>query len=679
MPPALPSDLTDALLELTTAAQRLAMYPAGHPLVEPAIAAVARRFELAFLERPAAVLGVSPTRLISGAAQSDERQPLLAELAGRFYRRNVGAVRITRGVTRSELHALLGFLREEPSDATLQACPHITFYPPSYDHLALLEPEASEKTAEERFGAEWAGRLWAGLARAVMGDALTDTAALGADPGAIADAIEAGAGDAAFGRRVGTALVEAARGLAGRGESERATLQRYLSRLLSALSPATLQQLLTSAGALAEQHRTLSDLSEALNAEVVVLLVDSAARARGGSLSPALLQMLSKLASHAEAGAPVTRPRAEEALRRLVRDLIARWDTADLAAGADGTGVPAVAPAPDDGIQAYPAEPERVIDLSLALGVCEAATLRAADRIVAAGRTGFLLDRLGSRPADDHAAAGLRRRVYSRSTVLRVLGDAPLDLDLLDRLIPAAGIDAMGPLFDVLAASADRRVRARLLELLSRYGAAAAPEAMLRLEGAPWYVQRNLLKLLSQLPELPADFKAGAILSHPDARVRHEALRLLLRDPANRGSAILHALEAPDDATVRLGLLAASDDCPPAAVGPILELLNAGTLDREAQAHAVRAIAPTRSDHVLAALLQIGRVRGWLGFGRRLAPRSPALLAALDALATHWRYQPEAESLLEQARRQRDPEIRDAAAVRMDSAVESAGPVILMP
>ena len=52
-----------------------------------------------------------------------------------------------------------------------------------------------------------------------------------------------------------------------------------------------------------------------------------------------------------------------------------------------------------------------------------------------------------------------------------------------------------------LAESRDRQVRLRLLDLLARYGDAVGQLAAERMEGMPWYVQRNVLSLLGRLPD----------------------------------------------------------------------------------------------------------------------------------------------------------------------------------
>ncbi|MDQ2670967.1 MAG: hypothetical protein M3Y31_10065, partial [Gemmatimonadota bacterium] len=65
----LPRDLAELLHELLAAFQRYTMYPAGHPLLEPAVDVLARRVETALLDRTLVAIGIMPDALVvSGIA-----------------------------------------------------------------------------------------------------------------------------------------------------------------------------------------------------------------------------------------------------------------------------------------------------------------------------------------------------------------------------------------------------------------------------------------------------------------------------------------------------------------------------------------------------------------------------------------------------------------------------------
>ena len=714
--PVLPREIAEFLLELAGALQRFAMYPAGHPLLEPALVAVVRRLELVFLERAALPLAVTPTQLLVGGVASDPRHAPMRDLAERFYRRDVGAVKLLRGAGRAEALELLELLREredgtsarrgtapsdgQPAGLRRPHAPHLLLFPLSYDHLALLDETSAEPApADEAFGAAWASRLWIGLARATLGTEVRDDAnAVSVEPERLASSLDArlaGDGREDGARHIAASLGEAVQGMSGRGRAEMGPIQRHLARLLRSLAPETLERLVALQDEMGEsgRRRFLTDAAQALAAESVLAVVEAAAKARGAALSPALLALLQKLAVHAGEegdGEQPVRARADEALRLQVLTLLERWET-PLAAPLDPDGrhlferlaAPPEGPLPADLVRVYRAEPERLVRMAIELGVIEASVLRAADWMVAEGRAAALLDLLDAvadRRTGDPVAHALRQRVVSPYTVRLALTREPADLDLLDRLVPAAGVDAIAPLLDALALASERRTRARLLELLARYGENVGQEAAMRIADAPWYVQRNLLKLLSMLPALPRDFSPTAAVAHADPRVRHEGFRLLLRDPMTRASAIVEALEAPDAATLRLGLVAAAEHCPPQAIALIVRLLRTDRLDRELAPLAVRALADHATPAVRDALIDLCLERRMPLLGRRLRARSPSLLAALASLAAHWRHDDRAAPVLALALKQRDPAVRDAATPRPETPKTAAtGPVILMP
>jgi hypothetical protein len=71
-------------------------------------------------------------------------------------------------------------------------------------------------------------------------------------------------------------------------------------------------------------------------------------------------------------------------------------------------------------------------------------------------------------------------------------------------------------------------------------------------------------------------------------------------------------------------------------------------------------VASVDNPNVIACLLGLAQVKGTLGLGRKLAPKSPELLAALQGLAAHWPYQVEAAKVLDLAQKSRDTEVRKA-------------------
>ncbi len=666
---------SEFLLDFLGAQQRFAMYPIGHPLLDPAVDSLMRRLATLFLDRASIAMGVTPNQLIVSGVPTDPENQLLRDLAAKLHRRNIGGLKLYRGVSRTEISSFLGVLATETGDATpggahdepLAQWPHIRLFGLAYDKLHLLaDDEEEEMGLFDPLGGSWAGRLWLSLARSALGEQLADDVLAKFAPEDIAKAIDGLQKDNRRDEKILQAIADLAEACQGKGRAESLALQRQLSRLIGALQPGTLQRLMTMGGDLDKRRKWLLHASRVMNADVIVTLVESAAKASERSISPAILQLLSKLSAHVDKGPPRTRLRAEQALRQRIRDLVAQWQKP----GTRPPGTPEYdltleqlpgGEADFEPVLVYGPEPQRVVMTSLELGIVQAGTRRALDRMIEGGETGLLLDLLDRIPGDEPHVAELRGWVYSRSTVARVLNIEPVDLDALARLVKGTGPEALGTLLDALSVAKERKVRARLLDILAHLGPAIGPEVAARIPGAPWFVQRNLLRLLGMLPELPDGFALSAHVRHPDPRVRHEALRIMLRDRARRTEAIKRALEAPDPPTVRLGIMACSEGgCPPTVAPLLLQRIHAAGLDPQLRAVAIRAVAGVDNPNVVAALLGMSQIKGPLPFMRKLPPKTPELLAALQGLAAHWPYHPEAAKVLDLAQKSRDGEVRKA-------------------
>jgi hypothetical protein len=203
-------------------------------------------------------------------------------------------------------------------------------------------------------------------------------------------------------------------------------------------------------------------------------------------------------------------------------------------------------------------------------------------------------------------------------------------------------------------------VRLALLDLLARFGGAVGPLAVDRMEGMPWYVQRNLLALLGRLPDRPMRYTPPGMLAHRDPRVRHEALALAVADAGLRNRGLAEALDSGYEPTLRLAFRTLQEHCPPEFVPRVITRAADQRLDPELRAAAIAALAPVNDSVVLRVLRRLVVARGITALGR-LAPKSPSMLAALRGLAAHWHSHPKVVPLLETARQSRDPEIRAAA------------------
>jgi hypothetical protein len=242
------------------------------------------------------------------------------------------------------------------------------------------------------------------------------------------------------------------------------------------------------------------------------------------------------------------------------------------------------------------------------------------------------------------------------------LRDRPIDFEVLFRLVARVGFPAAGALLDALELEDDRTARWRLFEMLAQLGPEVGNAVMARLPGSPWYVQRNLLLLMARLESWPKAFTPLPYAKHPDPRVRREAYALLLRDPSTKAEAIAMAVADSDERIARAGLNAGLEGgCSREAIVVITERLEERSLDGMMAVLAIRVIAPVRLPIVLDVLVKsvVSKKRRWF-FGRKLAPTSQPMLAALAALSTTWSKEPLAQKVLSLAERDTDPAVQNA-------------------
>jgi HEAT repeat protein len=265
--------------------------------------------------------------------------------------------------------------------------------------------------------------------------------------------------------------------------------------------------------------------------------------------------------------------------------------------------------------------------------------------------------------ADVPVADAVWQQIATPVRLRAELEASPIDLDAVEQLAFRLGAEAIEPLLDLLESATEQSARARALKLLISIGPAVAEPAANRLANAPWYMQRNILILLRELKAWPAGFSAVSYARHSDVRVRREAYKLLLDLPQYRGSAMSHGLEDSDDDIIRLILRAGLESCPPEAHRAIERFIADGRRTPELRSLAVRVLGRAGGPQVLPRLLELAGARRSL-LGWRLGPKSPVVIAAVEALARHWGDDPKVASVLALARHHPDAEIRLAAQVR---------------
>jgi len=652
-------------IALSAGLQRAQMYPAGHPTLERAIGQVARRLEAVLANRQEAHFAIGPVQLFVGSAATDPDHLLLRELAGRFFRRSIGSIRLLRGVTAAELTGLLQAVAGEQTDTIHYSTPHVEVEPLRFDTLAIERGVESPISAA---GEHLARSVWRAIALAMLGEAGGEHAARFDEEAAAEEAgraFDALPSDAARDGEVIHNLRVAAASARGPGTRHAALLRRQITGLLRGLSPATVERLLLLAGGAALGHGFLLDLVQMASAPTALEVLRAATRAEHRTMSPALLQLLGKIASHTYHGPSVSRPLADERFHDAVHELIEGWDRPatddeaelDYQETLDHLPAPLV---PDlDPTEAYRSDPYRILTMSLDMAELGDGARRAIRALVARGRVTPLVKILGDLPPADPLRPQYQPLVATPDAVAALLRLHPVDIEALERLTPEVGVVAAPFLLDALAEADDRGLRRRLLALLARFGNAVAPLAIERYPGAPWYVQRNLLRLLQELPEPPAESVVGGFAEHPEARVRIEGLRLLLRHPAARARGIVQALGDRDPACMRVGVFASVESCPLAALPLLMRMLLEHALEGDLRPLAIRALAPLDDPRVLEFLLRTAGRRIPF-FGYRVAPRSRDMLVSLGGLARHWRWHPKAGRLIARAERHRDVEVRRA-------------------
>ncbi|MDB4909236.1 MAG: hypothetical protein JWO39_59 [Gemmatimonadetes bacterium] len=681
--------MADLMVELSVGLHKYSMYPDGHPLLESAVSGLTRRLALALAERQMIAIAVARNHLVIDGVPTDPSHAVTRDLALKLFRREIGAIRLYEGVQDLELQEMLKTIaREAPTEGeeAPREWQHVRLFPLTYDQLELQQ-DAADQTAEQRVG--WATQLWGKLASASLygggggggsgsgnGSGVVDgslTPDTPMDPLALASAIERRERDPEFDKGIVAFFGQFMDEIKAKGGQAAGTLKRKVSTLVTALSPETLQQILKRTNPGAERRQFLLNASHTLAADTVLDLAKAVAGASEHTMSEALLLLLTKLAKHSEKGSTGRRDKADTALRENMRQLIDDWDgaaalpeesywqTLEQLIAEPATDAPASS-------GQWDVNAEYIVQMSLEVELFSATAKHAVAEMVKQGRISALLSMVDQTPDTNTVVWTLRRHLDNTGTIRRLLRDRPIDFEVLYRLVARVGFPAAGALLDALELEDDRTARWRLFEMLAQLGPGVGNAVVARLPGSPWYVQRNLLLLMARLETWPKDFTAHPYAKHPDPRVRREAYALLLRDPATRAESIALAVSDSDERIVRAALNAALEGgCPREAIGVLTERLSDRSLEGMMAVLAIRVLAPIRLPAVLDVLVKcvLSKKRRWL-FGRKLAPKSQPMLAALSALAWTWSKEPQAMKVLTLA--ENDP---DSA---VQNAIRSRGP-----
>jgi hypothetical protein len=166
--------LSEFLIELSIGVNRYAMYPAGHPSHDPVLDNILRRLSELFVDRPPVSIGVAARELIIEGMATDQKHPVLLDLAKRLHEHQLGAISFERGVKPFEVAGLLEILAEESARGGMPIGMRegddfprwelLKVHPVGYEKLELKDDTGEEPSGE----LDRATTLWLGLAQAAL-------------------------------------------------------------------------------------------------------------------------------------------------------------------------------------------------------------------------------------------------------------------------------------------------------------------------------------------------------------------------------------------------------------------------------------------------------------------------------------------------------------------------------
>ena len=700
-------ELSDFLVELSIAMQKHAIYPGGHPLLNDAVDGVMRKIALLLADRDSLSIGIARRQLIIEGVGTDPNHPLLKELAGRLHKHHLGAVKFSQGLSREELGDALATIAV---DAGREAEPlgdkaaelsekwsNVRLFPLNYERLELLYEGVEGADGEERIsrgGSAKAAQLWVGMARAAMmidSDAELDDAST--NPLVVAEAIDKRHEEKAYDQVIVGYLLQIADELKKQGGTPEAIeLQKRISELVKQLSPETLKKLIHMGGDMAQQRQFLLNASQGMSVEAVLDLVRASSTDGKQSISHSMMRLFAKLSKYAEQDDdPIRRANAESSVREQMQKLVSEWKLDDPNPTAYGKVLQTMSRSKRvESTSAYTeCEPDRIAQMGFELCASGPRFENALNEMLNSARFEQLLTLIDKAPDADFADWAWQY-LDGHDILWSALGEAHIDFSVIDRIVKRKRLSAAEPLLDVAERTADDKVRERLLDTVVSLGEDAGPVIVRRLDGARADFRRELFLAIGRLPSVPSGFDTSRFLLHPDAAVRREAIRLLLKFVETREQGIVAAAADSDERAVFLGLQAAQEGgCPPRAAEVIRQRIAESGYDASLMTLAIRVIAGTdsgaaptlsgkgrtsvmmKSSDVQAATAAGGKkAMDWLltkvaqrsRFLRRwqLQPKSPEMLAALGALAAYWNHVPEVQEILNLAIKANDPELKKA-------------------
>lgn len=660
-------EVGEFLIELAIALQKHGVYPLEHPVLARVSGRLLDRIDSLLDERPTLSLGVARTQLVIEGIATEASHPVLRQLALRFHEHHLAALRFRRGIEEWELSELLRTLAGDRSGGRIEpvglrdelpSWPSIQLTALGFGDLEIVEPGGEQGVA--------ASQLWVDLARAALAggrEARDEGGEEAPSPSVVAQAIERRSGQDTYDQVIAGYLLEVTRTVGSGQMVEAAPLTDRVARLVRELAPETLRRLMSHGGDRRQQLAFMRAAASGLPVDSVVRMLAATADAGNRPLSESLLRMYEKMAMHAEAGPPATAGRAQNELRAQVQSLVEGWELEDPTPERYGLALDSIARTQQitgEASDIHLIEPDRLLEMCFELDAAGPVLEAAVDRLVEDGRAGAVLDLLDDVATSTTAARAVRDLLTRVDRLPHLLMAAGVEPARLAPLVERMGHPGLETVLDILLESEERGVRRRAFDLLVAVGPGVAPAVDARLpEESRWYAIRNLLALHDALATWP-EADVEALAAHEDGRVRREALKLLLKDPERRAATLFRILDDDEPRVVQLVRGAEEVALPPGALAVLQRRLDDDEHET-LRASLVRLLGRIPDPQARDALIeQAVRGRSLLGHPR-FDPATPASLAALEALATHWPHDPAAVDILNRALEADDPAIRTAA------------------
>ena len=677
--PELPAELQELALELALALHARGMYPSSHPLLQAALERLRGRIQKALAERGEISLGIAHHQVVIEGVATDDTHPLLRAFALHLHHHQIAALRISAGVDSQELDHFLVTLSapalraEQPlgllGPDVLQQWKHVALFPAVFDKLELIDEADSDHgiMAQSR-----AAQLWVGLARAAL------SAEPGADddldPSRVARAIDSHTRERAYDDVIIGHLLQMSNEMSAAGPSSR-LLRERLSTMVRGLRPETLTRLLEMGGDLAQRKRFVMFSADSLSTGAVLDIFSAAGDASGHPVATAMTHLLTKLAQNADKREFA--PGADQDLRRHVKSLVTEWSITDPNPEEYNqtlSGLSTTALGNDrEYLHRDEIEPERVLELSLAVDALGHDTTAALKRLVFRDGLPAVVDRLLTAPPSPTRQT-LLERLLNPTTLRELLRTERPDLRSLKQAVTHLRDESIDLLLAALEERGERDAT-WLTELIALVGPASATRFGNAFPRMKPLSQRVLLSVFEQWNVWPPEVDLRVLATHGDPLIRRDAVRLMLKSAGTRDEGVLIAVRDNDERVFRQVLFATMRGATAEATAALIQRAEDSRLHEEFRARIIRALAATGRPEAMRWLIECCSVarRGLPGITwnwrsrANLRKKSATTIAAVAGLAAHWRTAPEAAAVLELAARSRDQEYRSAATMHSEA------------